>query len=134
MSAATDQLKRIYPALQQSIDQGASGFADACNANSQAEQSGAPGGAVASPAMATAVATWQGNVNMALDRVNATSAKARGRALALQTWQALATALTQLSQGMSMADAAAGTSLIEQGQANLANYQQLAAQLARVMR
>jgi hypothetical protein len=54
--------------------------------------------------------------------------------LALQTWQALATALTQLSQGMSMADAAAGTSLIEQGQANLANYQQLAAQLARVMR
>jgi hypothetical protein len=71
---------------------------------------------------------------MALDRVNATSAKARGRALALQTWQALATALTQLSQGMSMADAAAGTSLIEQGQANLANYQQLAAQLARVMR
>ena len=122
MSAAADQLKRIYPALQQSIDQGAFGFADACSAISQAEQSGTPASAVASPAMATAVATWQGNVNMALDRVNATSSKARGRALALQTWQALATALTQLSQGMSMADAAAGASLIEQGQANLATY------------
>ena len=134
MSAAADQLRRIYPALQQSIDQGAFGFADACSATSQAEQSGAPGGAVASPAMATAVATWQGNVNMALDRVNATSPKARGRALALRTWQALATALNQLSQGMSMADAAAGTAAIEQGQANLANYHQLAAQLAKAMR
>ena len=134
MSAAADQLKRIYPALQQSIDQGAVGFATACSANSQAEQAGAPGGAVASPAMATAVATWQGDVNMALDRVNATSPKARGRALALQTWQALATALTQLSQGMSMADPAAGASTIEQGQANLATYHQLAAQLARAMR
>ncbi len=99
MSAATDQLRRIYPALQQSIDQGAFGFADACSATSQAEQSGAPGGAVASPAMATAVATWQGNVNMALDRVNATSPKARGRALALQTWQALATALNAALAG-----------------------------------
>lgn len=134
MSAAADQLKRIYPALQQSIDQGAFGFADACSAISQAEQSGTPASAVASPAMATAVATWQGNVNMALDRVNATSPKARGRALALQTWQALATALTQLSQGMSMADAAAGTALIEQGQANLATYHTLTAQLAKAMR
>jgi len=35
---------------------------------------------------------------------------------------------------MSMADPAAGASLIEQGQANLATYQQLAAQLARAMR
>ena len=134
MSAAADQLKRIYPALQQSIDQGAFGFADACSAISQAEQSGTPASAVASPAMATAVATWQGNVNMALDRVNATSPKARGRALALQTWQALATALTQLSQGMSMADAAAGAALIEQGQANLATYHTLTAQLAKAMR
>ena len=134
MSAATDQLRRIYPALQQRIDQDAFAFAAACSANSQAEQSGAPAGAVASPAMATAVATWQGDVNMALDRVNATSPKARGRALALQTWQALATALTQLSQGMSMADPAAGASTIEQGQANLATYHQLAAQLARAMR
>lgn len=134
MSAAADQLKRIYPALQRSIDQGAFGFADACSAISQAEQSGTPASAVASPAMATAVATWQGNVNMALDRVNATSSKARGRALALQTWQALATALTQLSQGMSMADAAAGTALIEQGQANLATYHTLTAQLAKAMR
>jgi len=61
MSAATDQLKRIYPALQQSIDQGASGFADACTANSQAEQSGAPGGAVASPATGTWTPSWFGS-------------------------------------------------------------------------
>jgi len=69
MSAATDQLKRIYPALQQSIDQGASGFADACSANSQAEQSGAPGGAVASPAMATAVAVLHRRSSSRLGRV-----------------------------------------------------------------
>jgi len=78
MSAATDKVKRIYPSLQQKIDQDAFAFAQACSATSQAEQSGAPAAAVASPGMATAVATWQGDVNMALDRVNATPRRPAG--------------------------------------------------------
>jgi hypothetical protein len=134
MSAATHQVKRIFPAIERELDQDLLAFTAACQANVQAEIGGAPLGKVASPAMSNALALWRAHVDEAIARLNRTARNARGRALALEAMQTLALALAQLSDGMIKTDPTAAAASGEQSLVTLATYQELAGRLARVLR
>ena len=134
MSAVTNQVKRIFPALERKLNEDLLAFTQACQANAQAEIAGTPSGTKVSPAMTNALALWRADVDEALARLNRTSLKARGRALALEAMQTLALALAQCSDGMIKTDPSAAAASAQESLATLATYQELAGRLARVLR
>jgi hypothetical protein len=130
---ARGEVRRALPALQEKLDADLLAFSRACHDLARTELGGGSGGGLASPAMSNAVALWRADVDEAIDRLNRTSPKARGRALALQTMNTLALALVQLSDGMRLADADDARASADQSLVTLATYQQLAGDLAEAV-
>ena len=127
------EVRRALPALQRKLDEDLLAFTRACNDLAATELAGGSGGGVASPAMTNTLALWRADVDEAIDRLNRTSPKARGRALALETMNTLALALVQLSDGLRLADADAARASADQSLTTLATYQQLAGDLAEAV-
>jgi len=131
---ARGAVRRLWPDIESKLGADLLAFSRACDDLATTELGGGSGGGVASPAMSNAVALWRADVDEAIDRLNRTPPKARGRDVALQTMNALALALVQLSDSMRLADADAARTAADQSLTALATYQQLAADLAQAIR